>query len=246
VTPKSTFVTPGASDGTSPSLADTDGVKHAMLKAQRALNSPSKVRRHLRVHHKRNVGANPLAVHAQQHVASTMSQGHSVGVGGQLTHNTNSAGTENFANEAPGIVELTPHKQLLAARSSARSQYPQGHPVRLYAERAVRASRRASKLEPSDAAKQDQAHINDAKKLAEAKKDPAFYVPRGPEEAPAIIAPPPMGQPQFASVSEHTADIASLSPVELARYWSIRNEGAQHGHAISRVRSAPVRPTRRK
>ena len=240
MSPPNSFVTPGVSAGKT-SLADTDGVKHAMLKAQRALNSPSAVKRHLRVHHKRAVAANPLAVHAQQHVASQMAQGHSVGGGGQLMHNSNSAATENFANEAPDIVELTPHKMLLFDRAQARHRYPQGHPDRLRAERAVRQSRKSSRLEPSDSAKNDQQHVNNAKKLAEAKKDPAFYVPRGPEEAPAVVSPPPMGQ-AIPSVAEHTKDIATLTPVELARYWMIRNEGARHEHAISRVRSAPVRP----
>jgi hypothetical protein len=46
---------------------------------------------------------------------------------------------------ASTTVQKTPHAQLLQERKDARAKYPQGHPERLKAERAVRQSRKAGK-----------------------------------------------------------------------------------------------------
>ncbi|HEV2174263.1 MAG TPA: hypothetical protein VGR71_11885 [Nitrospira sp.] len=105
-----TFVQPGTYKD-NPDTAMTDGVKHAMLKAQRetqsALKKPGHVKRHLHRHHGIENAANPVAVHARQHTVGVMNQGHSFR-GGQLFHGSTDigAGTSNFAAEAPPLVSL--------------------------------------------------------------------------------------------------------------------------------------------
>lgn len=112
---RNTFDQPGTYKD-NPDTAMTDGVKHAMLHAQRAIHSrlvsPYHVRTHLRKHHNAQGDTEtPLADHARQHTLSQLTQGHSISPDGDLYHGSTDigAGAANFANEAPGVVELVRH-----------------------------------------------------------------------------------------------------------------------------------------
>lgn len=309
---KNTFVQPGTYKD-NPDTAMTDGVKHAMLKAQRettnALKKPNTVRRHLRKHHGVHRSTSPVQDHARQHYVGVMNQGHAVTGSGELFHGTTDigAGTSNFAryatSEAPpmvGALELagvgrhhvrtargaeffrmaigTPiteaqylgtkqshedaetqresveqaaerkegqeraaakltHQDLLRARKEARAKYPAGHPERLAAERAVRASRRTDDYRSG---KSDQAHVSDKKKAAEAKKDPAFYGPK--DQIPTRKASVVPTRSSISTLSEHQREVNALNVSERSRYFAMRNAGALHSTAIANIRRQQERP----
>lgn len=105
-----TFQQPGTY-GTSSDSAMTDGIKHAMLHAQRAIHGRLINSYHVRSHLKKHHGATgetdtPLADHARKHTLAQLTQGHSISVDGDLYHGSTdiSAGTANFAYEAPPMV----------------------------------------------------------------------------------------------------------------------------------------------
>lgn len=119
------FVQPGTYES-STDAAMTDGVRHAMLKAQMqarsALKKPGHVKRHLQTHHAIADSDDPVAEHERQHTGAIMNQGHSVASDGALAHsNTDmSDGAANFVRyvaEAPPLVELTRHVR--SARGAA-------------------------------------------------------------------------------------------------------------------------------
>lgn len=111
------FVQPGTYKD-NPDAAMTDGVKHAMLKAQfeqrSKLIDPWHVRRHLREHHGVEDTNTPLTDHAKQHTLAQLTQGHSMNADGHILHGDSDPGTSNFANEAPPLVELTRHVRTAA------------------------------------------------------------------------------------------------------------------------------------
>lgn len=144
------------------------------------------------------------------------------------------------------------HKSLLDARRDARAQYPAGHPTRLAAERAVRASRKTTGYRD---AKGDQAHVSDKKKLTEAKKDPGFYSPAGPKKdaIPSVTAAElkargitPAGITQhekpLQSAQSREQELGSLSAGERGRYFAMRNAGVMHDKAMLRIRQTQARP----
>lgn len=212
------FVQPGTYDWTSSDTAMTDGIPHAMLKAQREythpLASPDKVRSHLRQHHGVNPGHDVVEQHAQAHISQLMDQGHNYDTG-EITHDAD-PGTSSFANAPKRTVDLVRHVRtaageklfkkpigsvitegeyaadkaaerkvsgsesapnhadLLRARAEARAKYPQGHPERLKAERAVRQSR---KSEGYRSAKGTTEETSTPKAEQAARSDKGFYAP---------------------------------------------------------------------
>jgi hypothetical protein len=153
--------------------------------------------------------------------------------------------------KAKTVNERT-HSDLLAARRDARAKYPAGHPERLAAERAVRASRKTSGYRD---ARGGQAHVSNAKKAADAKKDPAFYAPRehittGAAKTSATTvatggsfnksAPVPAGQ----QMSVRLAQVNALSAGARAQYYAMRNAGISHDRAMAKVSQRPQTPTK--
>lgn len=311
------FVQPGTYKN-NPDTAMTDGVRHAMLKAQLQMRSklknPNAVRKHLRRHHGvADARKSPPAIHARLHMSGLMSQGHGVDSGGNLFHGTTDigAGTSNFASEAPPMVfelagygphhvrtargvdffrkplgtpvtedeylgikqskataelqqdavesaakraeqsaktasELT-HQDLLNQRRDARARYPAGHPERLKAERAVRASRKTGGYREARGA---QAHVSNAKKRSDAKKDPAFYGPKN--QIPVVshdelrrrgVLPAGVPNNPPEPMTNRLNEIADLTPSERSRYFAQRNAGVQHAKAIENIRTQRLRPT---
>jgi hypothetical protein len=103
-------------------------------------------------------------------------------------------------NAASRDAQLS-HQQLLDNRAAARKQYPQGHPERLKAEKAVRDSRKSDEYrgnkvatggrDPMSGTPGSKAVDDTAKKLSDAKKDPAFYEPGEVKEEALPFAPKP-------------------------------------------------------
>ncbi len=271
---KNTFVQPGTYKD-NPDTAMTDGIKHAMLKEQHAkhaaLTSSWQVRKHLRQHHGIQESETPLTHHAQAHTLAQLTQGHSMNADGDLFHGTTDIdpGTANFAYEAPplvgSVIELRTvrreaplrseislaHQQLLTARKDARAKYPVGHPERLAAERAVRKSRKDSRVA--------QAHISDSVKAADARTDPGFYSPKetviaggAPTGGHAtgvggVISPklPEVRRPipSRDQVSQRLGELAKLTDPERNRYFAMRNAGALHDNAMTNIKRARSQAT---
>lgn len=128
------FVQPGTDYAQrNPDTAMTDGIKHAMLKAQlrhrSALLSPWQVRRHLQQHHGIRETESPLTEHASKHTLDQLTQGHSLNADDQLFHGSTDigAGTANFANEAPPMIALT--RRVRTARGVYLFKEPIGTPI---------------------------------------------------------------------------------------------------------------------
>lgn len=157
----------------------------------------------------------------------------------RMTKDSLQAAAERTERTEQAAVRLT-HQDLLRARAEARKVYPAGHPMRLSAERAVRASRKTSDYRagrPSGDPKELQAHVNDTVKAEHAKRDPGFYSPAGPEgrTRKAAKATAPSGPP-LKTLAEQQAEVAALTPGERARYNSVRLAGINHDRAIANIR----------
>lgn len=313
---KNTFVQPGTYKD-NPDTAMTDGVKHAMLHAQRAIHSqlinPYHVRAHLKKHHgKTNDTDTPLADHARSHTLAQLTQGHSISVDGDLHHGSTdiAAGTANFAAEAPPMIELirhvrtaegaafykksigtpligdpeqtylsqkakndaakaaedklkaektaTSHADLLAARTKARADYPAGHPTRLAAERAVRASRKTSSYREG---RSEQAHVSTAKKARDMRRDPGYVSPKetiianGPKSGAnrtgvdglTSTTEKRLPVPTSEQVAHRLDEVSQLSAGEKSRYYAMRQAGINHTRALTTIdqqRSRTVPPAK--
>jgi hypothetical protein len=188
-------------------------------------------------------------------IGTPITEAEYLGIKGQkasakTARDANEAAAERMKATEKTASELT-HQDLLTNRRNARSQYPAGHPERLKAERAVRSSRQTTGYRD---AKGSQAHVSDAKKLAEAKKDPGFYSPAGPKKdaiptvtaaqlrARGIRTAGPAPGPPLQSTQSREQELGSLTAAERGRYYAMRNAGVMHGKAIQSIRQAQSRP----
>lgn len=120
----------------------------------------------------------------------------------------------------------TPHESLLAARREARAKYPQGHPERLKAERAVRHSRKVRRTEGLPP-----------------KQREAILEPRQRRSRRAPTPTGPTSSTNTSSIMQRQEEANALSAERRRTYMAARNQGASHDRAMEIARKRPSPPS---
>jgi hypothetical protein len=147
---------------------------------------------------------------------------------------TKTPGGNTATVKTPGATTPTPvgtpeHATLLKARTAARAQYPQGHPERLKAERAVRQSRKTRRAGEGGSGGVTR---TGAAPGTSRRRTSRTATPEGKTSAPST----------GKSISDHQAEYAALKPHQKRAYDKAKLQGIGHERSMSVARGAAVPP----
>lgn len=138
---------------------------------------------------------------------------------------------------AKRVTSSSSHSDLLAARRAARDKHPVGHPERLAAERAVRASRKSSRNAGQVQSKRKQPAKPPGREhpIVGGAKTSASTTGVGGSFSKSLLT-------AKDNVGTRLQELNNMTEGERSQYFALRNAGLHHGAAMTKIHERRSRP----